>query len=145
METAFATTLPFRVHRWRSSGVEDSISAPPTFSEYVSAKTVSGRHTRVLFRFVNTGTKVELAELLLILIAVIQTEAERRRREPGVKQSMEIRLRSLRARPKAERVFAEYENFLNLSDPTRPDPTGTLFSVLYLLNQATDWKMVFAI
>ena len=24
----------------------------------------------------------------------------------------------LRARPKAERVFAEYENFLNLSDPT---------------------------
>ena len=28
----------------------------------------------------------------------------------------------LRARPKAERVFAEYENFLNLSDPTdRPD------------------------
>ena len=55
----------------------------------------------------------------------------------------------LRARPKAERVFAEYENFLNLSDPTdrpdQPDPTGTLFSVLYLLNQATDWKMVFAI
>ena len=26
----------------------------------------------------------------------------------------------LRARPKAERVFAEYENFLNLSDPTGP-------------------------
>ena len=50
---------------------------------------------------------------------------------------------SLLARPKAERVFAEYENFLNLSDPT--DPTGTLFSVLYLLNQTTDWKMVFAI
>ena len=47
--------------------------------------------------------------------------------------------RLLRARPKAERVFAEYDNFLNLSDPTdRPDPTGTLFSVLYLLNQAND-------
>ena len=33
----------------------------------------------------------------------------------------------LRARPKAERVFAEDKNFLNLSDPTdqdRPDPTG---------------------
>ena len=47
----------------------------------------------------------------------------------------------LRARPKAERVFAEYENFLELSDPTdRPTdrPTVTLFSVLYLLNQATD-------
>ena len=39
----------------------------------------------------------------------------------------------LRARPKAERVLAEYENFLKLSDPT-----VTLFSVLYLLNQATD-------
>ena len=26
----------------------------------------------------------------------------------------------LQARPKAERVFAEYENFLNLSDPTDP-------------------------
>ena len=52
----------------------------------------------------------------------------------------------LRARSKAERVFAEYDNFLNLSDQTDPtDPTGTLFSVLYLLNQATDWKMVFAI
>ena len=48
----------------------------------------------------------------------------------------------LRARPKAERVFAEYDNFLKLSDPTdRPTdrPTVTLFSVLYLLNQATDW------
>ena len=47
----------------------------------------------------------------------------------------------LRARPKAERVFAEYENFLKLSDPTdRPTdrPTVTPFSVLYLLNQATD-------
>ena len=43
----------------------------------------------------------------------------------------------LRARPKAERVFAEYENFLKLSDPT-DRPTVTLFSVLYLLNQATD-------
>ena len=53
-------------------------------------------------------------------------------------------------RPKAERVLAEYEDFLSLSDPTdrpdrpdptdstRPDPTVTLFSVLYLLNQATD-------
>ena len=40
------------------------------------------------------------------------------------------------ARPKAERVFAEYENFLKLSDPT--DRPLTLFSVLYLLNQATD-------
>ena len=29
-----------------------------------------------------------------ILMPVIQTEAERRRREAGVKQSMEIRLRS---------------------------------------------------
>ena len=47
----------------------------------------------------------------------------------------------LRARPKVERVFAEYDNFLKLSDPTdRPTdrPTVTLFSVLYLLNQATD-------
>ena len=42
-------------------------------------------------------------------------------------------IHSLRARPKAERVFAEYENFLELSDPT-----VTLFSILYLLNQATD-------
>ena len=33
----------------------------------------------------------------------------------------------LRARPKTERVLAEYEDFLSLSDPTdrpdRPDPT----------------------
>ena len=42
-----------------------------------------------------------------------------------------------RARPKAERVFAEYENFLKLSDPT-DRPTVTLFSVLYFLNQATN-------
>ena len=54
---------------------------------------------------------------------MIQTEAERRRREAGVQQAMEngLRLCLLRARPKAERVFAEYENFLNLA--TRPDPT----------------------
>ena len=48
----------------------------------------------------------------------------------------------VRARWKAERVLAEYEDFLSLSDPTRPtrpDPTVTLFSVLYLLNQAIDW------
>ena len=54
----------------------------------------------------------------------------------------------LRARPKAERVFTEYENFLKLSDPTdRPTdrPTVTLFSVLYLLNQATDWQTGFGI
>ena len=44
----------------------------------------------------------------------------------------------LRARPKAERVFAEYENFLKLSDRPTDRPTVTLFSVLYLLNQATD-------
>ena len=44
-----------------------------------------------------------------------------------------IKYKFLRARPKAERVLAEYENFLKLSDPT-----VTLFSVLYLLNQATD-------
>ena len=49
-------------------------------------------------------------------------------------------IRCLRARPKAERVFAEYENFLKLSDPT-----VTLFSVLYLLNQTTDWQTVFGI
>ena len=34
----------------------------------------------------------------------------------------------LRARPKAERVFAEYENFLKLSDPTDRDAFQRLIS-----------------
>ena len=55
-------------------------------------------------------------------------------RHVGTKTVFSITAMSLlRARPKAERVFAEYENFLKLSDPT-----VTLFSVLYLLNQTTD-------
>ena len=40
-----------------------------------------------------------------------------------------LRRRLLRARPKAERVFAEYENFLKLSDPTdRPTDRPTSLS-----------------
>ena len=39
----------------------------------------------------------------------------------------------LRARPKAERVFAEYENFLKLSDPTdRPTDRPWRFSASYI-------------
>ena len=49
-----------------------------------------------------------------------------------------LELTLLRARPKAERVLAEYENFLKLSDRPTDRPTVTPFSVLYLLNQATD-------
>ena len=42
---------------------------------------------------------------------------------------------SLRARPKAERVFAEYENLVNLSDPTDRDAFQRLisFEPYYLL------------
>ena len=60
---------------------------------------------------------------------------------PNLTTAFDDNVSFLRARPKAERVLAEYENFLKLSDPTdRPTdrPTVTLFSVLYLLNQATD-------
>ena len=69
-------------------GEGPSRSPPPGFSSHVSrGQQVTLTRLEVIFGFFYKPPVINL-------IMLIQTEAERRRREAGVKQSMEIRVRS---------------------------------------------------